>query len=141
VDKEIDSIITGDDELKLKRQRIESLKGIGRVSANVVLSELPELGTLTDKQAAALVGVAPFPKDSGKHRGKRLTRGGRRRVRRGLYMAAQVASRYNHVLSEFYKRLRKKGKAHHVAVIAVMRKMVCLLNRMLANPEFNLAET
>ena len=139
-DKKIDELVTGDKELKSKRERIESIKGMGRVSANTILAELPEIENLTEKQVSALIGVAPFPKDSGKSKGKRLTQGGRARVRRGLYMAAQSASRFNHVLSEFYKRLRSKGKSHRVAVIAVMRKLVCLIGRLLKDPEFRLEE-
>ena len=135
-DKEIDRLVDGDDEMRIKRKRMESIAGIGRVSANTILAEMPEMGTLTDKQASALVGVAPFPKDSGKHRGKRMTQGGRARVRRGVYMGAMAASRFNPILSEFYKRLRSRGKCHHVAVIAVMRKLICLINRLLRDPEF-----
>lgn len=135
-EKEVDRLVEGNEELRAKRKRMESIKGIGRVSANTILSEMPEMGTLTSKQASALVGVAPFPKDSGKHRGKRLTQGGRARARRGLYLGAMAASRFNPVLSEFYSRLRSKGKCHHVAVIAVMRKLVCLINRLLKDPEF-----
>jgi transposase len=140
IEKELDKIVTGDAELKAKRARMESVKGIGRVSSNAILSEMPELGSLTDKQASALVGVAPFDKDSGKHKGKRMTKGGRGRLRRALYMGAQSASRFNHVLSEFYERLKGKGKSHRVAVIAVMRKLVCLLNRMLSDADFKPSE-
>jgi transposase len=140
IDKEIDKLVTGDKEFNSKRQQIESIKGIGRVSANTILIELPETGNLTDGQASALVGVAPFPQNSGKHKGKRLTRGGRARLRRGLFMGAQSASRVNHVLSEFYNRLRNKGKRHRVTVIAVMRKLVCLINKMLGDSEFKLSE-
>ena len=141
-DKKIDELVAGDEKLNKHRERIESIKGMGRVSSNAILSELPEIGELTDKQLSALVGVAPFPKDSGKSKGKRMTQGGRARVRvrRGLFMAAQSASRFNHVLSEFYQRLRSKGKSHHVAVIAVMRKLVCLINRLLRDPKFKLRE-
>lgn len=136
IEKEIDRIVTSDDELKTKRQRMESIKGIGRVFSNAILSELPELGLITNKQASALVGVAPFPKDSGKHKGKRIIQGGRSQLRRSLYMGALSASRFNHVLSEFYKRLMERGKCHHVAVVAVMRKLVCLVNEMFVNPDF-----
>ena len=134
--KEIDKIVMADDELRTKRERMESIKGVGRVFANAVLAELPELGKVTDKQASALVGVAPFPKESGRYKGKRIIRGGRSRLRRSLFMGAFAASRFNHVLSEFYQRLRAKGKVHRVAVVAVMRKLICLLNRMLADPKF-----
>ena len=140
MEKEIDEIVTADEDLSNKRERMEEIKGIGRVSANAILSELPEIGKLTNKQASALVGVAPFAKESGKHRGKRMIQGGRGRARRGLYMGALSASQHNHVLSEFYRRLRGKGKSHHVAVVAVMRKLVCLINKMLGDSTFQLSE-
>jgi transposase len=136
IGKELDKIITSDEELLAKRKHMESITGVGRVFSNAMLSELPELGSLRDNQASALVGVAPFNKDSGKHKGPRIIRGGRAQLRRSLYMGAQSAARFNPVLSEFYNRLRGKGKSHHVAVIAVMRKLVCLLNRMMADPNF-----
>lgn len=137
---EIDKLVAADEDLASKRKRMERIKGMGRASSNAVLAELPEIGRLTGSQLSALVGVAPFPKDSGKSKGKRLTQGGRSRVRRGLYMAAQSASRFNHILSGFYQRLRSRGKSHQVAVIAVMRKLVCLINRMLKDPDFKLSE-
>jgi len=139
-ESEIDRLVAADEDLTSKRKRMESIKGMGRASSNAILAELPEIGELTDSQISALVGIAPFPKDSGKTKGKRQTQGGRSRVRRGLYMAAQSASRFNHILSEFYQRLRSRGKSHHVAVIAVMRKLVCLINRMLKDPDFKLSE-
>jgi transposase len=136
IEKELDKIITSDEESLAKRKRMESITGVGRAFSNAMLTEMPELGSLRDKQASALVGVAPFNKDSGKHKGHRIIMGGRGQLRRSLYMGAQSAARFNPVLSEFYNRLRGKGKSHHVAVIAVMRKLVCLLNRMMADPEF-----
>ena len=115
---------------------MEIIIGVGRVFSNALLSEMPEIGNVTGKQASALVGVAPFPKESGKYKGKRIIQGGRGQLRRSLYMGAFSASRHNHVLSEFYQRLIAKGKSHHVATMAVLRKLVCLLNKMIANPDF-----
>jgi len=115
------------------------VKGVGKVTAATLLAELPELGHLSRKQAAALAGLAPFNHDSGKHRGRRAIRGGRVKVRRVLYMAAAVASRFNPILKAFYQHLVAAGKPKKVARTAVMRKLVVLLNQMLKNPDFILA--
>ena len=96
---------------------------------------LPELGTLNRKQIAALVGVAPFNRDSGPHRGKRSVWGGRATVRSTLYMGALVASRYNPVLRDFYQRLLKAGKPKKVALTACMRKLLTILNSMMRTRE------
>jgi transposase len=95
-----------------------------------LLASLPELGRLTRKQIAALVGVAPFAHDSGKRRGRRLTAGGRRAVRTVLYMATLSAVRYNPVLRRFYERLKRAGKVSKVALIASARKLLTILNAM-----------
>jgi transposase len=96
---------------------------------------MPELATLNRREAAALAGLAPFNRDSGTVRGKRMIFGGRRPVRRGLYMAALLAARYNPILSTFYRRLRAKDKPHKVALTAVMRKLLLALNQTLSpNP-------
>ncbi|MBA7491844.1 hypothetical protein ES702_02392 [subsurface metagenome] len=96
-----------------------------------ILAYLPELGTLNRKRIAALVGVAPFNRDSGTLRGKRAVWGGRSRIRAALYMAALVASRHNPVISAFYQRLLAAGKAKKVALTACMRKLLVILNAML----------
>ena len=96
-----------------------------------MLAELPELGLLNRKQIAALVGVAPFNRDSGRLRGHRTIWGGRASVRRVLYMAALVATRWNPVIRLFYQRLRAAGKAPKVALVAAMRKLLTILNAML----------
>jgi transposase len=93
---------------------------------------MPELGTLNRRQVAALAGLAPFNRDSGTMRGKRMIFGGRCSVRRGLYMAALVAARHNPILSKFYWRLRSKDKPHKVALTAVMRKLLLALNQTLS---------
>ena len=95
-----------------------------------LLSDLPELGALNRGEIAALVGVAPFNRDSGTLRGKRKVWGGRRRVRAALYMAALVATRYNPVLRDFYQRLCAAGKPKKVALTACMRKLLTILNTM-----------
>ncbi|PYK17814.1 MAG: IS110 family transposase, partial [Verrucomicrobia bacterium] len=102
--------------------------GVGTRTAVLLLAQMPELGTLNRAQAAALAGLAPFNRDSGTLRGKRTIFGGRRALRRGLYMAALVATRHNRLLRDFYQRLRTKGKPHKVALTAVMRKLLLALN-------------
>jgi len=110
---------------------LQSVPGIGPVVTRTLLAELPELGTLTHKQIAALVGVAPLNRDSGAFRGKRTVWGGRATVRAALYMGALVAARHNRVLKAFYQRLRQGGKAPKVALTACMRKLLTMLNAML----------
>jgi transposase len=135
-DKQIDGIIRADKELSWKRERMEKVKGVGPVTSALLVAGLPELGKTSDNGICALVGVAPLNNDSGPRRGKRSIRGGRAHVRRGLYMPMMSAVRFNPILKEFYQRLIGKNKPHHVAMVAVMRKLIRLLNRMLADPDF-----
>ncbi len=118
-------------ESPLWREREELLRGVPGVGPAVtfaLLADLPELGSLTRKQIAALVGVAPLARDSGKFRGQRTCWGGRASVRAALYMAALVASRYNTVIRTFYQRLCAAGKPKKVALTACMRKLLTILN-------------
>lgn len=124
--------------LQAKAERMQQLRGVGPVLATTLLAYLPELGEEDDKRIAALVGVAPHPEDSGESSRPRHVRGGRIEVRNVLYMAAVSASQHNPVLSMFYQRLRAAGKPANVCLLAVMRKMIVLLNRMLKNPNFTL---
>ena len=101
------------------------------MTALCLIANLPELGSLDAKAAAALAGLAPVPDDSGKRTGKRRIRGGRACVRTGVYMAAQSAARHNKQLKTFYDRLLDAGKAKKVAVTAVMRKLIVLANTLL----------
>ena len=110
---------------------LRSVPGVGPTTARTLLAELPELGQLTRRQISALVGVAPFNRDSGKWRGRRSIWGGRRTVRATLYMAALVASRSNPPLAAFYRRLITVGKPAKVALVAVMRKLLTILNAMM----------
>lgn len=110
---------------------LRSFNGIGKANAFMMLAELPELGTLSRKKIAALVGVAPIARDSGQHRGRRSIAGGRAQVRSMLYMAAVTAARTNPVIRAFYQRLRAAGKPAKVALVACMRKMLTILNAML----------
>lgn len=113
-----------------QRQIMESMIGVGVTLSTTLLSDLQELGTLNQKQIAALVGVAPMNRDSGKMRGKRQVRGGRAHVRTVLFLAALSAIQHNPVIRSFYQRLLAKGKNRKVAVVACMRKMIVLLNAM-----------
>lgn len=106
----------------------ESVRGIGQLTAATLVAELPELGKLEHKSLTALAGLAPFSKDSGRRRGYRRIRGGRPVVRTCLYMAALSATRYNPELRDFYQRLRARGKPGKVALVAVMRKLLIILN-------------
>jgi len=112
---------------------LQSVPGIGPATAAVLIAHLPELGTLTHKQIAALAGVAPFCRDSGTLRGRRTVWGGRSTVRSALYMATVVAVRHNARLRTFYQRLLTAGKAKKVALVACMRKLLVILNAMLRN--------
>lgn len=139
VEELIAAQIDDDDTLRGQSERLQQVKGIGKVTASTLLAELPELGQLTRNQVGALAGLAPFNRDSGQHRGRRTIRGGRSKVRRVLYMAAIVAARFNPILKAFYQRLVCAGKPKKVALTAVMRKLVVLLNHLLKNPHFKLA--
>lgn len=138
-DRMIRDHIDHDDELHGKAERLRQLKGVGPVLAATLLAYVPELGKIEDKSLSCLIGVAPFARDSGKSAPKRNVRGGRATVRRVLYMAAVAAIKYNRLLGEFYQRLRDAGKPATVALVAVMRKMLRVLNRLIADPNFTLA--
>ena len=114
-----------------KDDLLRTVPGVGRQVSLTLLAYLPELGTLDRRQVAALVGVAPFNRDSGTLRGKRTVWGGRARVRAALYMGALVASRFNPVIREFYQRLLAAGKPKKLALTACMRKLLVILNSML----------
>jgi transposase len=117
-------------DFKSKDELLQSVPGVGSVTAAILIADLPELGTLDRKKIAALAGVAPFNDDSGFHKGKRRIRGGRPNLRTVLYMAAISASRFNPVISAFYNHLLKMGKLKKVALVACMRKLLTILNAM-----------
>jgi transposase len=118
-------------ELSAKAEKLTAINGVGPRTAALLLAQMPELGQLNRRQVAALVGVAPFNRDSGKWRAKRMIYGGRRFVRHGLYMATLVAARHNPVLRDFYQRLRAAGKPPKLALTATMRKLLIVLNSAL----------
>ena len=120
-------------------ERMQQVQGVGEVTAWTVWAEVPELGTLEPGQPAAIVGLAPYARDSGQHRGKRYIQQGRPQVRRVLFMAAVSAARCNPVLRLLYQRLRARGKPAKLALIAVARRLIELLNHLIKHPNFSLA--
>lgn len=133
IDNKIQSLMDKDSNYREKKSMIVEVDGLGEQSAATLLANLPELGTLNNKQIAALVGVAPFCNDSGERKGKKMIWGGRKQIRTALYMPMLSAIRYNKPIKAFYDRLIKKGKIRKVAVIACMRKLLTILNAMLKN--------
>jgi transposase len=135
-DQLIQDHIDHDDTLRRKAARLRELKGAGPVLTATLLAYVPELGEIESPQLSALIGVAPFARDSGRSQRARHVRGGRGVVRHVLYMAAVAAARHNPVLRGFYTRLVAAGKPKPVALVAVMRKMLHVLNRLIADPNF-----
>lgn len=133
--EEIRQFMKTHEEFGEQEKLLRTAKSIGAVTAATLLADLPELGTLDRKQIAALVGVAPMNKDSGKKRGYRKTQGGRSDVRRALYMATLTGIRYNPILKPQYNLLVKRGKEKKVAITACMRKMLTILNAMMRDQE------
>lgn len=139
LDKQIKKHIDSDPTLRAKYERLQQMSGTGPVLAQTLLAYVPELGEVSDATVSALVGVAPYAADSGDVTGVRHVRGGRAAVRSVLYMAAVAAVRTNPHLKAFYTRLRAAGKPPKVGIVAVMRKMLTVLNRLIAREDFVLA--
>jgi transposase len=131
LDDNLDTTLRASPVWREREELLRSVPGIGPVCTRTLLLDLPELGTLSRQRLAALVGVAPFNRDSGTLRGSRTIWGGRSHVRATLYMSALVAVRYNPVLKAFYNRLRAAGKVAKVALTACMRKLLTILNAMM----------
>jgi transposase len=131
VDRELDEAVGESETWRANEELLRSVPGVGAVLARTLLAELPELGTLPRRRLCALVGVAPFNRDSGTFRGKRQVWGGRAPVRAALYMGALVATRHNPVIGEFYERLLAAGKPKKVALVACMRKLLSILNAVM----------
>lgn len=130
IDAKMDQVIERDDNLSQQRKLLIGVPSIGEGAVRVLLSDLPELGQVSRREIAALVGVAPFARDSGQKRGKRSIGGGRASVRCALYMAAMNAARFNPVYRPFYDRLVAAGKPPKVALIAIARRLLVALNAM-----------
>jgi transposase len=131
LEADLDDTIRGTPAWREAEDLLTSVPGVGDKLARTLIADLPELGRLSRRQIAALVGVAPINRDSGTMRGRRTTWAGRAKVRATLYMAALVASRHNKTLKSFYRRLLQAGKAKKVALTAVMRKLLTILNAMI----------
>jgi len=130
IEVDLDSTIRKSSIWAAKRDLLLTVPGVGPNLSRVLIAELPELGQLSHKQIAALVGVAPYSRDSGVFRGKRMIWGGRAPVRSALYLSVWSASKWNPVIRVFYDRLRSKGKPAKVAQVACMRKLITILNAM-----------
>jgi transposase len=131
VDGKLKNLIEQNPDYREKDSLLQSTPGVGPTVSASLVAGLPELGNLNRRQIAALVGVAPLNRDSGRHRGKRVVWGGRGRIRAVLYMAALAAARFNPIIRRFYARLVMAGKAKKVALTACMRKLLAILNAML----------
>ncbi|MBH0088679.1 IS110 family transposase, partial [Pseudoalteromonas sp. NSLLW218] len=130
VDLKLQKLIKECDEYKVKNDIIQSVPGVGNVVAFNLLSDMPELGCVNNKEAASLVGVAPFNRESGAYQGKRMIRGGRPKIRTAMYMAMMSAIQCNPKFKAIYHRLVAAGKPKKVAIIACIRKLIVIINSM-----------
>lgn len=133
IEKELSDLVESDDQLQCRSRTLQTAPGVGAVTAATLVAELPELGRLNRQEISALVGVAPFNRDSGKFHGRRAIWGGRSTVRSVLYMATLTARRFNPVIRAFAQRLEAAGKPFKVVMVACMRKLLVILNTMLKN--------
>jgi len=131
IDRDIDTMVRGSPVWREKEDLLVTFPGVGNTLARTFLADIPELGRLTRRQIASLVGVAPFTRRSGRWKGKSMIAGGRSTARSAIFLAALSASRFNPVLRIFYQRLLAAGKPKMVALIAVARKILTMLNAML----------
>jgi transposase len=133
IDRQLDKLVEAIPQWRNQRDLLMSVKGVGKVVAYTLMSELPELGQLNRKEIAALAGVAPMNRDSGSYRGKRRVYGGRGKVRTALYVSMLSAIQYNPKIKSMYERLVAAGKPKKVAIVACMRKQLVILNTMMKN--------
>jgi transposase len=130
IEKAIEDLVESDDEWRQKTELVQSVPGLGGVTATTLLADVPELGQLNRQQISSLVGLAPFNRDSGQHQGKRAIGGGRKSVRCVLYMAALAARRCNPVIKAFADRLTLHGKPFKFVLTACMRKLLVIVNSL-----------
>ena len=140
IEEKLTVALEQDDELLAKAKLLMSTKGVGLITTYTLIGELPELGKVSHKKIAALVGVAPYCRDSGTLKGKRTIWGGRIQVRTALYMATLSAKKFNPAIKEFYEHLLARGKTRKVAMVACMRKLLITMNAMVKNNELWHAE-
>ncbi|EKO3916300.1 IS110 family transposase [Vibrio fluvialis] len=131
IEEKITKLIDTSPEYQAKNELLQSMPGVGKIVAASIISNVPELGYITNKQAFSLIGVAPITRESGRLKGKRMIQGGRAQVRTVLYMAMMSAIQCNPIFKATYERLLAAGKPKKVAIVACMRKMVVILNSML----------
>jgi len=131
IEAAITEILKSDDTYRHKCEIVQSTPGVGEITSATLVAELPELGKLNRQEISALVGLAPYNRDSGQQQGRRSIKGGRASIRHVLYMAALTARRCNPVIKRFAERLQKAGKAFKVIMTACMRKLLTILNTML----------
>ena len=137
LEKKIDQAIGTDASMKEKARRIRLIKGLGKISAATLLAHIPEIGTLSRQEVAALAGLAPYNRDSGTSSKRRHIHGGRKRIRACIYMAAVSAISHNPAMKQFYDRLvNENHRPKKVALTAVMRKLVIAANSVIKNPDF-----
>ena len=139
IEERIEQFVHETESIRLREERLRQIKGVGPILSRTLLAWMPEIGTLSAKQVAALAGVAPYNQDSATIHKRRCIYAGRSQVRAALYMASVASTRHNPILRDFYKRLRVNGKPPKVALTAVMRKLIILANNVLKNPDFVLA--
>lgn len=133
--KQICGQIKNDPDMKAKYKRMQEIKGVGEITAASMLAYVPELGSMDRREVAALVGLAPMNYDSGHMRGQRHIRGGRAKARRALYMAAMCMCQHNKICKEKYQRMLERGKKGKLAIVAIMRHLIILINSALKNPD------
>jgi transposase len=131
LDAEIARLIAADEKLARRHDILTSIAGLGTLTANQIIATMPELGSLDNKQAASLAGLAPVARQSGQWKGKSFIRGGRANVRQALYMPALVAARFNPDLKAKYQQLIAAGKPAKIAITALMRKLIVTANALL----------
>ena len=135
VDRQICNLIENDNDLYQKSTFLESIPGIGKSSAALLLAHIPELGQLSNRKVSALIGVCPYNNESGKYEGKRFIKGGRVTPRNALYMCALTTIKHNLILKAFYDRLIENKKPFKIAIVAVMHKLIILANAVLKKGE------
>lgn len=135
IDEKISELIKSDDALIKKVKLLESIPGIGKATAALLVSFVPELGQLSNNKISSLIGLCPYNRESGNYNGKRFIRGGRMIPRNALYMCALTTIKYHLPLKEFYNRLRENKKPFKVAMVAIMRKLIIIANVILKKGE------
>jgi transposase len=140
IENEVKIIIKNDEVMNTKATKMQKIAGIGPATVAIILAYIPEIGTLNKKEISALTGLAPYNRDSGKHKGQRSICGGREKVRTALYMPSIAATTHNKLMKEFYwKLVNKNHRKKIVARVAVMRKLIIAANAIIRNPDFLLA--